>query len=101
MAENQGPDGWEAEDHDREKIRELREAGFDPGSAQQKLKAMGQPSARNLGTDERSGDVEQPVSGAASGTPQMPGGEGHQMVERDDATGGEDRAGEDPATNSE
>lgn len=60
--ESRGPDGWEAEEYDREKIRELREQGMDPASAQQKLAAMGHPSTRSLGTDGRPENQEEPAS---------------------------------------
>jgi hypothetical protein len=89
--ESKGPEGWEAEDYEREKIRELREDGMDPASAQMKLKSLGHPSARNLGTDERHGDVEAPVSGAGADEPQIPGGDSHEMIERDRASGGGSR----------
>lgn len=89
--ESQGPEGWEAEDYDREKIRELRDKGMDPASVQQKLKDMGHPSARNLGTDARGGDVEAPVSGAGGDASDVPGGEERDMVARGKPTGGENR----------
>jgi hypothetical protein len=66
--ETKGPEGWESEDFEREKVRELREQGLDPGSAQMKLKAIGHPSARSMGAQEPGADeggVEQPVSGPA------------------------------------
>ena len=65
-SEGKGPEGWEAEDFEREKIRELREQGLDPGSAQEKLKSIGHPSARSMGTHSTEGDVEQPASGEAT-----------------------------------
>ena len=89
--ESKGPEGWESEDYEREKIRELREQGMDPGSAQTKLKSINHPGARNLGTDERRGDVEAPVSGEGAEQTQAPGGEAHEMVDQDDASGGGNR----------
>ena len=57
--DTKGPAGWEAEDEERGKIRELREQGLDPGSAQEKLKSIGHPSTRNMGTEDRTPeDVE-------------------------------------------
>jgi hypothetical protein len=94
-----GPEGWESEDYEREKIRELREQGMDPGSAQIKLKSMGHPSARDLGTDERPGDVEVPVSGDAPGRPRFPGGDSDEMIDRNDATGGAGRPDKDAGSN--
>jgi hypothetical protein len=70
--ETKGPDGWEAEDYEREKIRELREQGLDPGSLQQALKDEGHPSARSAGMDTREGDEESPQSGDGPGQPQNP-----------------------------
>ncbi len=96
--EPKGPEGWEAEDYEREKIRELREQGMDPGSAQMKLKSMNHPGARNLGTDDRAGEVEAPVSGEGAGQPQIPGGDAHEMVDRSDATGGANRSQEEAST---
>lgn len=64
MEESKGPEGWEAEDFERDKIRELREEGMDPGSAQEKLKALGHPSARSMGGHPTEGDAEAPEDGS-------------------------------------
>lgn len=101
MTESRGPEGWEAEDYDREKIRELREQGMDPGSVQQKLKSIDHPSVRDLGTDERDGDAEVPVSGSASGEPQIPGADERAMADRGHPTGGANRTDKDAATEAE
>lgn len=101
MADAKGPDGWEAEEYDREKIRELRDEGLDPASVQEKLKSIGHPSARDLGTDERQGDEEVPVSGDGPGEPQLPGGEGHDMAVRGGPTGGTDKPLSEVSTEEE
>ena len=64
--DTKGPEGWEAEDYEREKIRELREQGMDPASAQEKLKSIGHPSTRAMGTEERSPEDLESEEGAGS-----------------------------------
>lgn len=95
MSENKGPDGWEAEDYDHEKVRELRDQGYDPGSAQQKLRDMGHPSGRSMGVHTSEGEQQAPASGSGPGDAQSPGGEEKEMAARGDPAGGASRDRED------